>query len=107
MLSPSPSLTGEPSSSTIYKARLIGDYILERLAKHKVKDEGGSPLMVAMHGPQGCGTSLPHCPGVTAIDSVNAVDDSGKTTVTDEIQRYLLFSKAKARCAILSLDGTW
>lgn len=57
MTPPSPSLPEAPSSSTTYKARLIGDYILEHLAEHKGKNEGGSPLMVAMHGPQGCGTS--------------------------------------------------
>jgi len=51
-------ITGESASSTTYKARIIGDYIVERLDKHnadKVDENVVPPLMVAMHGPQGCG----------------------------------------------------
>jgi pantothenate kinase-related protein Tda10 len=59
MTRPSPSLSEEPSSSTTFKAQLIGDDILEHLAKHKAKADDGRPLMVAMHGPQGCGESCP------------------------------------------------
>ncbi|KAJ9101505.1 hypothetical protein QFC19_005158 [Naganishia cerealis] len=77
---------GETSSSTTYKARIIGEFILEHLASHRATttdSNASAPLMVAMHGPQGC----------------------GKTTLTDEIQRYLCLSKVKARSAVLSLDG--
>ncbi|KAJ9093837.1 hypothetical protein QFC21_006208 [Naganishia friedmannii] len=76
---------GETTSSTTYKARIIGDYILEHLASHKGGKDAAAPLMVAMHGPQGC----------------------GKTTLTNEIQRYLQDSQAKARSAVLSLDDLY
>lgn len=50
----------ESSSSTTYKARIIGDYVLEQLQDHKanaVNNAVITPLMLAMHGPQGCGMS--------------------------------------------------
>lgn len=49
---------GQDTSSTTYKARLVGDFILERLQRHRettIGDAAVEPLMVAMHGPQGCG----------------------------------------------------
>jgi hypothetical protein len=47
---------GESLSSATYKARIVGDYILEALARHKDNDES-TPLMIAMQGPQGSGQS--------------------------------------------------
>lgn len=46
---------GETASSTTYKARIIGDYILEHLASQRAHKDGNAPFMVAMQGPQGCG----------------------------------------------------
>jgi hypothetical protein len=55
-------LEEETTSSTSYKARLIGDHILRHLLEHRENaatsgSSSSGPLMVAMQGPQGCGGS--------------------------------------------------
>lgn len=94
---------GESLSSTTYKARIIGDYILDEVAHHKASDVS-TPLMVAMQGPQGCGRSRLFLskPGPVHLKPILR---TGKTTLTNEIQRYLYASRVKARSAVLSLDG--
>jgi pantothenate kinase-related protein Tda10 len=59
----SSTVAAEDTSSTAYKGQIIGRYIIERLEQHKAGQIGhatgaSSPLMVAMQGPQGCGTSF-------------------------------------------------
>jgi hypothetical protein len=68
-------IPGESSSSTTYKARIIGDYIVEQLDKHKagkIDEDVLAPLMVAMHGPQGCGMYNTCSDGSSATNSSSA-----------------------------------
>jgi hypothetical protein len=71
---------GETYSSTSYKARNVGERILEYRKTHLSSGSKG-PLMVGLQGPQGC----------------------GKTTLCDALLDWL---RAKGlRVAVLSLDG--
>lgn len=59
----SSTVASENTISTAYKGQIIGQYIIERLQRHKAGQVGlttvpSSPLMVGMQGPQGCGTSF-------------------------------------------------
>lgn len=44
----------EDYSSTGYQARVIADYLVDQVTKHKSMGNKG-PLMVGLQGPQGCG----------------------------------------------------
>ncbi|KIR37980.1 actin cross-linking [Cryptococcus deuterogattii 99/473] len=79
-----PSLHGdEDYSSTSYQARIIADYLVDQVTKHKSMGNKG-PLMVGLQGPQGC----------------------GKTTLTTALVSYLKDEK-QLKLAILSTDDLY